>query len=160
MDDNIKNIKNAKKAFQQSFIKEFRELKLNKIIKMNILYDLEFYGKRFHNISTKYFEVEIYYNYMNNDLNKPKIIIHQNFKETDNVTEKDINKIKKEYIFSHKVRVFTYYYRDRFIEITKFFKHPEKVYGAYNRAYDIDLEDVDKQYKRCLRKCKLQKIVE
>ncbi len=119
---------------------------------MRILKDKTYYFNRNDDlvIITKWYH-NYYIDYELHDYTVPK-----------SMTESEWNLIKRNFEFSHKIRIVEIDYNGEKLELSRDlggWKNDNSFWGAYNRAHKIDLKKIEKDYQLIIRKNKLERLL-
>ena len=117
-----------------------------------IIYDTEYYLNN----------AEIYISKMNNNKYKYTIKNYINGSKVRTNDENVVNEIRNKYELTHKIRTCQFKFKERYIEISRDlfnWKKNSRLWGAYNRAYNLDENDIERQYQSFLRSKKFDRIL-
>ena len=119
-----------------------------------IIYDVEYYDGN----------IEVYTKQIKNKY-KYTIKYHLNNKMSGKINTNDesiVNEYRQKFELSHKIRVCQFKFKDRHIELSRDLFNWRKdgsLWGAYNRAYNLNESDMEIQYQKLIRTKKFDRIL-
>jgi hypothetical protein len=117
-----------------------------------IIYDVEYYNN-----------VEIYIKQIQNKYKYTIIHYINGCRSKLNTNDENfINELRNKYKLSHKIRNCQFKFKERYIEISRDlfnWREDGRLWGAYNRAYNLDENEIERQYQSFLRSKKFDRIL-